>query len=628
MKQRQTVSFSFCAVIFSTAIVSVLVQASDLAAQVPNELPNIVFIMADDLGWKDTEPYGSTFYRTPHLNRLAERGVRFTNAYSASPLCSPTRASVLTGQWPARLRFTTPSGHVPNEVLDPKVPLNGPPHHSVVTPQTRTRLPNEYVVSSELFQKAGYTTAFMGKWHLGRAPYLPENQGFDFVVGGRHHPGPPGGYFAPYKDIDTIPDAKDGEHVDDILGREAVRFIQNNKDRPFFLNLWFYSVHGPFQAKQDLIDAARQRGERSVDQTQNCPTMAAMVETMDDNIGKVLDAIQTAGLAEKTIVIFTSDNGGNMYNIVDGTTPTSNAPLRGGKGCIYEGGHRVPLIVDWPGKVTPGSTSDAIVTSVDYFPTLLEMAGLSAPEELVLDGESLVPVLTGHGDLKRDAIFCHFPHYTPATGNHPATSVRQGDWKLIRFYGGNTDGTDRLELYHLIEDIGERNNLVASQPERVRALNERITHFLSETQALVPRSNPRYKPPREGWIHEGSTLSSTQPLLIPGNRTQPYSMTTSEIPPVISRDAVLRLRIQSAAAVSGVVRWSGPENTSTQTSRSQGFHLDKPDREEDLLITLPMDQLLSKLDVEFAPSTAPIAVTLIELSLPENPIMKWSFPSP
>lgn len=486
----------------SLFVALLLAIASTSATHAGESRPNVIVILADDLGWRDTTVYGSQFYETPNIARLAERGMTFTNAYSASPLCSPTRASVLTGLWPARLRFTTPAGHLPKVVLDPKVPDQARPDRKAVTPQTRTRLPNKYVTYAEVLKNADYATAFMGKWHLGRAPYLPEHQGFEEVVGGRGHPGPPGGYFAPFPKIDTIPNAKLGEHIDDILGREAVAFIKDHRDGPFLLNFWPYSVHAPFQAKLDLIEKYGAKADS--DEPQNCPTMGAMIETMDKNIGKVLDALDRLGIADETIIIFTSDNGGNMYSEVDGVVPTSNAPLRNGKGSIYEGGQRVPLIVVWPGVVEPGSDSDTVVTSVDYFPTLLEMLELQVTEEVAFDGVSLVPLLNGSGTLDREAIFCHFPHYVPATGNLPSTSVRRGDWKLIRFYADGEDQTDRFELYNLTDDPGERNDLSAEKPELVAELDRLIDDFNRETDALLPAANPNYRPATTDQVENGA----------------------------------------------------------------------------------------------------------------------------
>ncbi len=451
--------------------------------------PNIVFILADDLGWRDTGIYGSTYYETPSIDALAAQGRLFTNAYAASPLCSPTRASILTGQNPGRLRFTAPHGHLPEAILDPVVPDTAAPDKKVTIPQSRTRLPNEYVTYAEVLKEASYATAFVGKWHLGSAPYIPEKQGFDVVVGGRGHPGPPGGYFAPWP-VETLPDVPEGTHISDAITDEAIRFVKDHRDEPFLLNLWFYDVHAPFQAREDL--KAKYASLEDPQRLQDSQTMGAMIEVMDRNIGRVMDTLSELGLAENTIVIFTSDNGGNMYNEVDGgTTPTNNAPLRSGKGNIYEGGVRVPLIVRWPGVTYPGSVSQEVVSSVDYFPTLLDILDLPAPSGQVLDGVSLVPALKNE-PFDQEAMYVHFPHLVPATGNWPATSVRQGDWKLIRRYCQGPDQEDRYELYDLRTDVGELRDVSNQEPQKTAELRDRVGGWLQETQALVPTCNPAY----------------------------------------------------------------------------------------------------------------------------------------
>ena len=536
-------------------------------AQTRRRPPNVLFILADDLGWRDTGVYGSRFYRTPNIDRLAKRGMLFTDAYAANPLCSPTRASILTGQYPGRLRFTTPAGHLKQEVLDPKLPEAADSEHRAVTPGTRTRLPNDYVTYAEILKQAGYTTAFMGKWHLGRAPYLPDNQGFDVVVGGREHPGPPGGYFAPWR-CSTLPVKPEGTHICDTLTDEALAFLAANKERPFLLNLWYYDVHAPFQGKEDLIAQYRER--INPEDPQRCPTMGAMIEVMDQNIGRVIDELDRLGLIDDTIIVFTSDNGGNMYNTVDETTPTSNAPLRNGKGNIHEGGVRVPLMVVWPGVVRPGSRSGEVVTSVDYYPTLLDILGLAPPRGTLLDGISIVPALKG-GRLDRQAIFCHFPHYVPATGNLPSTSVRQGDWKLIRFFCDGPQQEDRYGLYNLAEDIGEQDNLAGSMPAKVAELSRLVERHLEDTKALVPFKNPAYGPPVGGWSSnryakikaDGGTLRLTSA----GN--DPW-IKTGDVPDMAAPGKVV-IRMKAASKGKGQFFWSTAKTRPFHRSRSAMF---------------------------------------------------------
>lgn len=465
--------------------------AQDLRAK----RPNIVFILADDLGWMDTAAYGSKYYETPNITRLAERGMLFTEGYAACPLCSPTRASILTGQYPARLRFTQPSGHLPTNLEPPSVPDAVAKSRPLTTPTSPTQLGLETVTIAEILKNAGYATGFVGKWHLGREPYWPDKQGFDVNVAGGHYPGPPS-YFSPYS-IETLADGPEGEYLTDRLTDEALEFIEAQRSGPFFLALWHYTVHSPWQSKAEeearFSEKADPRGE------QRNPLIAGMIASFDQSVGRILDALDVHGLSEDTIVVFTSDNG--QLTAVPGkpgrerkNTPlksgdhvTSNAPLRGGKGLIYEGGVRVPYIVSWPGVVAPGSRTRAIASSIDFFPTFLAAAGLDAPEGHVVDGVSLLPVLTNAGALEREALFCHFPHYV-GVGNKPSTSVRKGSWKLIRFY----EGYD--ELYDLESDIGERNNLAAVHPQKVAELSELIDRFLVGTNALVPKPNPNYDP--------------------------------------------------------------------------------------------------------------------------------------
>lgn len=535
---------------------------------VPPTRPNLLFILADDLGWRDTGCYGSQFYRTPGIDRLAGRGVRFTEAYSASPLCSPTRASILTGQWPGRLRLTTPAGHLPQEVLDPTLPETAPAHQKARTPGTRTRLPNEYHTIAEDLKATGYSTALMGKWHLGRHPYLPEQQGFDHVVGGREHPGPPRpGYFGPWPDVSTLPVVPPGTHIDDVLGDEAIRFLESHRSAgsssPFCLFLWFYGVHAPFQGKPALVEHYASRVQDG--DPQRCPTMGAMVETLDANVGRLLDALDRLQLTNDTLVVFTSDNGGNMYNEVEGAPPTSNAPLRSGKGNAYEGGCRVPLIVSWPGVVEAGSVSHEISSTVDWFPTILDITGRSAPADQVLDGTSLLPALRGE-QLERDAIFCHFPHYVKATGNRPVTWVRQGDWKLLRFFADNDDLTDRLELYNLRNDPGESDDLARREPERARSLNALISSHLAATKALVPAPNPAYRRSSAilGWRgnRDANLGLAGESLRILSTGRDPY-ITIDQLPHLAGNSVRVEVRLASRAPGSASLYWR---------SKSQAFH--------------------------------------------------------
>ncbi|MEM9345852.1 MAG: sulfatase [Planctomycetota bacterium] len=454
--------------------------------------PNIIMVLTDDQGWMDSGVYGSEYYQTPHMDRLAGKGMRFTNAYSASPLCSPTRLSVLTGKYPHRLGMTSPTGHLPTLPADrPLYRGQGPKWQAYLVPDSRRELPNDVLTYGKVFKNAGYATAFMGKWHLGKKPYIPENQGFDVVVGGRGVPGPPGGFFAPWTNKETLPNAKPGTHIDDAITDEALGFIADNKGKPFLLNLWFYGVHAPFQGKEDLIE--KYRGITDPRGRQKCAVMGAMLETVDDNLGRVIDQLDQLGIADNTIIIFWSDNGGNMYDEVEGTTPTNNAPLSMGKGHIHEGGIRVPGIVVWPGKTKPGTQSDTMVSTIDLFPTMLDMAGMQQPAGAVIDGISLEPLLTGES-VDRDTLYFHMPHYIPKPKHMSASAVRQGDYKLIRVYDRDGDKPFKYELYNLKDDIGETKNLAATMPDKVKALDEMIAQHLLDTGTPVPPPNPAFVP--------------------------------------------------------------------------------------------------------------------------------------
>lgn len=484
---------------------TLLAGAESLPALERSRKPNIVMILADDLGWSDTTPYQNAdedFYETPAIAALAKGGMRFDNAYAASPLCSPTRASILSGQYPGRIRLTTPACHVPQVVLDPGLAARAAPSSPVIEAGTRTRFPNFYQTFPELLKQDGYSTAFVGKWHLGRAPYFPDQQGFDLVVGGREHPGPPGGFFAPWP-IDTIPKSPEGAHIDDVITTESIKWMESQvkKGEPFFLNLWYYSVHAPFQAKPELIEKYREKAKTLPDGAPRKNTvMAAMIETMDDNIGRITETLERLGVAEETLLVFTSDNGGNEYNFAAGELATNNHPLANGKGNILDGGQRVPFIASWPGQIEAGSTNDGLVSSVDLFPTLLEAAGLSPAPAQPVDGISLLPVFLGEETIDPDrAIFCHFPHSPPATGTRAGTSVRRGPYKLTRYFADGPDQRNRFVLIDTASDPGETENLAKSKPHLASQLDRAISENLRQTDSIIPIPNPAYKPSSLGW---------------------------------------------------------------------------------------------------------------------------------
>ena len=435
---------------------------------------NIILIYVDDLGWKDVGYMGNGYYETPHIDALAHEGVVFTNAYANAPNCAPSRACLLSGQYPprhgvytvgrstrgaARLRKLIP---IPNkETLDPGV-----------------------VTIAEALRPAGYACASIGKWHLGDDPEAgPLAQGFDVNVGG-NHVGHPRSYFCPYQNPD-LSDGPRGEYLTDRLTDEALRFIHENSRRPFFLYLSHYAVHTPLQAPKNLVAKYDAKHLPEVYD----PRYAAMIESVDQGVGRVMETLRELGLDERTIVIFYSDNGARSIC-------TSLAPLRGSKGMLYEGGIRVPLVVRWPGHIEP-ETCDEPVIGTDLYPTILAAAHAPVPAGTVLDGENLLPLLTRHQPLPDRALYWHFPAYLEAGGDvdgiwrtTPAGAIRYGDWKLIEFFEDN-----RLELYNLRDDIGEKKNLATAEPEKTRQLLEMMRAWRSRVHAPVPTErNPAYRP--------------------------------------------------------------------------------------------------------------------------------------
>ncbi|TWT34872.1 sulfatase [Blastopirellula retiformator] len=451
--------------------------------------PNFVFFLVDDLGWTDTGVYGSSFYQTPNVDALAKGGMKFTNAYAACQVCSPTRASIMTGKYPQRVQITDYIGAPQPDGWRRNTPLLPAPYEPQLALKEKTL--------AEALKERGYATFFAGKWHLGSQGYWPEDQGFDVNQGGIDRGGPYGGkrYFSPYGNP-RLTDGPDGEHLPDRLASETVKFIEEHQDEPFLAYLSFYSVHTPLMARKDLKQKYEdiksririagpiwgEEGERKVRLVQEHAVYAGMVEAMDAAIGKVLDAIDRLKLTDDTVVIFTSDNGG--LSTSEGH-PTSNLPLRGGKGWMYEGGIREPLIVRYPPLVKAGSESDAIVTSPDFLPTILALADVPG-EKVDTDGVSIVPALVGK-PLDRGPIFWHYPHYGNQ-GGQPTAAVREGDWKLIEWY---EDG--KLELFNLAEDIGEKQNLADAKPEKRKQLHQKLRQWRKEVGAILPTANPNYK---------------------------------------------------------------------------------------------------------------------------------------
>jgi arylsulfatase A-like enzyme len=507
--------------LFSLALLFVAVQAS-LAADPPR--PNIVVFLVDDMGWMDCGAYGSKYYETPNIDRFAARAMRFTSAY-AQPLCSPTRASLLTGKYSARHGITSASGHQPPQPPGHGfLPENGPPNQALLTPESKNYLdPSEYTLA-EALHDAGYRTAHIGKWHVGLTrPYWPERQGFDVAFHCHPDPGPPGFYFSPYgvksdgeprgqTRVGTITDGPPGEYIVDRLADEAVKFITESRDRPFFLNLWNYGVHGPWGHKEAYTSAFAAKKDPLG--RQGNPIMASMLKSVDECFGRILDCLDQNGLADNTIIVFNSDNGGNVHSNTPADSkrakkaerpqladwrkwagnqpPTSNAPLRDGKASLYEGGTRVPLMWSWANRIQPGTTNDAVVGHIDLYPTLLDLAGVPQPKQQQIDGVSYAAVLRGTGTLNRQAFFNYFPH-GQSPGRAGGVTVRSGDWKLLRWFGLPASDPARVELYNLKTDLGEQHNLAATERQHVADLNRLIDDFLNATGATYPHPNPAYR---------------------------------------------------------------------------------------------------------------------------------------
>lgn len=450
------------------AMVALAIAVMPLAAAPPT---NVVFILVDDLGWTDLGCYGSDFYLTPHIDRLARDGMKFTQAYSACTVCSPTRAAILTGKYPARLHITD---------WIPGLPPSNP---KLLVPDWTKYLPTEEATLARVLKGAGYATASIGKWHLGGEPYYPEKHGFDRNVAGTAAPSPKS-YFAPWQIPTLTPEGRDGEYLTDRLGQEAVQFIEQRRDKPFFLYLAHFGVHTPIQGKADLVK--KHQARLKPDLRHRNAAYAAMLESVDDTVGLIRAKLAELKLAERTVIVFTSDNGGRVPT-------TANHPLRVGKGSCYEGGVRVPLIVHWPGVTKSGSVCDVPSMSIDFYPTLLEITGARDAEGHRPDGESLVPLLRQAGALRREALFWHYPHYQhyQQGGTTPYGAVRVGDFKLVEFYDDS-----RIELYNLREDIGEKNDLAAKMLGKADELRKRLHAWRKEVGAQMPTRNPRYDPSR------------------------------------------------------------------------------------------------------------------------------------
>ncbi len=459
----------------------------------PQEKTNFVFILVDDLGWTDLGYSGSDFHETPNIDAFAKTSVLFTDAYASGSVCSPSRASILTGKHPIR-----------HDITD-WIPGNDPKNRKLLGPQDLDELPLSELTLAEVLKAHGYTTFFAGKWHLGSNDYFPENQGFQTNIGG-YHRGSPNSYYAPYKNP-KLDDGPEGEYLTDRLTNESIKFIKERakSDNPFFLYLNYYTVHTPIQAnkkhiekfnkKLELLEDAevefRDEGIAQTTVNHRNPDYASMVYALDENIGRLIQSLKDQGIYENTTIIFTSDNGGlsTLDKRLNWTGPTSTTPLRAGKGWLYEGGIRVPLLIKPAQHNNKQSVVNTPVIGHDFYPTILSQANISKPENQTIDGHDLSKLLDDESELDRKEIFWYYPHYH-GSGWTPGAAIRQGNWKLIEFYESNS-----VELYDLSKDISEKHDLSSKYPEKVKVLVEKLQELQESMNYKEAEVNPNYAKP-------------------------------------------------------------------------------------------------------------------------------------
>lgn len=628
-----------------SVLAAALVAAGLPAPAAPVAKPNVVLFLVDDMGWMDCGVQGSQYYETPNIDAFAKRSMRFTNAY-AQPLCSPTRASILSGQYTARHGTTTASGHRPPQPEGHAFrPESAPPNKPMLLPESKNYLDPAQITLAEVLKSAGYRTAHLGKWHLGLTPpHWPEQQGFDVTFHCAPDPGPPGAYFSPYgvipdgkpngkQRVGNITDGPAGEYIVDRLADEAVKFIDGSKGGPFFLNLWCYGVHGPWGHKE----AYTKYFARKKDPTgrQGNPIMASMLKSVDECFGRILAELDAQGVADNTIIIFYSDNGGNTHSNVPGTAktdraeesksdqladwrkwagdqpPTMNTPLRDGKGTLYEGGTRVPLMWAWAGRIRPGTLSDAIVGPIDLYPTVLDLTGIPKPPQQVIDGVSYAKVLKSEGGLERKAYFNYHPH----AGEHGAGGVwvRSGDYKLLRWFGN----PGSHELYNLKDDLGETTDLSGKMPEKAQELEALIDGFLKDTGALYPLPNPAYKPavnaaaarraadPLQGFVPKGSKATVADGVMrveADGNRPFLGCARVHAKGPL-----VLQLRARTAAGGPGRVQWrTSDQETFPQTGQVVDFAFPASTDWQDVRVEVPVSGEMVQFRIYVPATQAPV----------------------
>jgi arylsulfatase A-like enzyme len=660
--------------------------------------PNVVLFLVDDMGWMDSSPYGSQYYETPHMQRLAQQSMRFTDAY-AVPLCSPTRASILTGQYSSRHRITSASGHQPPVAPNASpYPSEAPPGRPLIYAESKNYLNPDLATIGKVLHAAGYRTGHFGKWHLGLMPeHRPDRYGFEWTWHCAPDPGPPS-YFSPYgvvpegrsreetgtgtsrttempassrdplgasavssrparptgrQKVGNITDGPDGEYITDRLTDEALKFIDAHRGEPFYLNLWQYGVHGPWGHKESYTaEFAKKTDPRG---KQRNPIMASMLKSVDESLGRVLDKLDELGLTDNTLFIFYSDNGGNTHSNIPGTAktdraeqtgnpmlldwrkwagaepPTNNAPLREGKGRIYEGGTRVPLMVRWPGRIQPGSISDAVVGPIDLYPTILDATGLANPTGHRVDGLSLLPVLEQTGTLARNAYFIWFPHLIPGA------SVRVGDWKLIRRFETHPDYPDLLELYNLKDDLGETANLADQMPDKVKQLDALIDDFIRDTGALVPKPNPAYSPrpaappkasadPAAGLVPKMCKISLVAGALrVEPDGRAPF-LGTAQVKH--TGPMSLTMRARSTVGGEGKVQWKTADQEDFPASgQIVAYTLPPGGQWQEVSIDLPVEGTSAIVRLYLPAAEAPVEIESLRYSAPERPqpIRVWDF---
>jgi len=632
---------------------------------------NLILILADDMGWADTTLYGKTsLYETPNIERLAKRGMRFSNAYS-SPICSPTRASILTGQNPARHGMTSPAAHLPEVRLEVTAQTRGAPHQKSCNLKTATRIRPEVPTLGEILKDSGYQTAHFGKWHLGRDGYTPLEHGFDSDLPHWHGPGPKTSYLAPWGyENPNFAEGEPGEHIEDRMAKEAVNWLKNrDRNNPFFLNYWQFSVHAPFGAKPELIDYYRKKIKRG--EKQQSPTYAAMIHSLDDAVGSLLDTLDAEGLTDDTVVVFYSDNGGNIHCGLEETDAkgekyvtaiTSNYPLRGGKGGMREGGIRVPAVMVWPGVTKPGSINETRIQANDLYPTVLKMLNLSYPPNHLIDGVDFTKALKGN-TLERKPMFTFVPgHGNTPEWLPPSMAVHHGKWKFIRTFHYGENGQHQYWLHDLDKDIGEKTNLASKFPERVKEMDKWIDEYVTEAKVVVPLPNPEFDPAKFdpkligvqagglkmpavkkapgtkgppktvrkesmlGWIGKGMDVSTAlHSIKISNSHHQPFLANANL---EVKGPVLASVRLRSAKSGKATLQWrTSDQKDFSAKGQSKKFSIKGGDW-QDVEIKLPVKGTLRHLRMFVPVSKEPLEIDWIEIApvgVKSKQSKRWDF---